>query len=48
MFCAIWYLLYNFKNVENTNGGVILLLKLKPSAYNFTKNDALPLVFLTF
>ena len=22
MFCAIWYHLYNFKNVKNTHGGV--------------------------
>ena len=25
MRCAIWYHLYNFKNVENTHGGVLLL-----------------------
>ena len=29
MFCAIWYHLYNFKNVKNTYGGVLLLVKLK-------------------
>ena len=27
MFCAIWYHLYNFKNVKNTHGGVLLLVK---------------------
>ena len=28
MFCAIWYHLYNLKNVKNTHGGVLLLVKL--------------------
>ena len=28
MFCAIWYRLYNLKNVKNTHGGVLLLEKL--------------------
>ena len=28
-FCAIWYHLYNFKNVKNTHGGVLLLVKLQ-------------------
>ena len=32
MFCAIWYQLYNVKNVENTHGGVLLLV------CNSTKN----------
>ena len=27
--CAIWYLLYNFKNVKNIRGGVLLLVKLQ-------------------
>ena len=27
MLCAIWYHLYNLKNVKNTNGGVLLLVK---------------------
>ena len=31
---AIWYHLYNLKNVKNTHGGVFLLL-----AYNFTKSN---------
>ena len=26
MRCAIWYHLYNFKNVKNTHGGVLLLV----------------------
>ena len=29
MFCAIWYHLYYLKNVKNTHGGVLLLVKLK-------------------
>ena len=29
MHCAIWYHLYNFKNVKNTHGGVLLLVKLQ-------------------
>ena len=28
IFCAIWYHLYNFKNMKNTHGGVLLLVKL--------------------
>ena len=28
MRCAIWYHLYNLKNVKNTHGGVLLLVKL--------------------
>ena len=27
VFCAIWYHLYNLKNVKNTHGGVLLLVK---------------------
>ena len=27
--CAIWYHLYNFKNVKNTHGGVLILVKLQ-------------------
>ena len=26
--CAIWYHLYNLKNVENTHGGVLILILL--------------------
>ena len=28
MRCAIWYHLYNLKNVENNYGGVLLLVKV--------------------
>ena len=29
MFCSVWYLLYNLKNVKNTHGVVLLLVKLQ-------------------
>ena len=32
MFCAIWYHLYNLKNVKKTHGGVLLLVKLQVKA----------------
>ena len=48
MFCAIWYHLYYSKNVKNTNGGVLLLVKLQASTYNFTKSDTPPWVFFGF
>ena len=32
MRCAIWYHLYNFKNVKNAHGGMLLLVKLQASA----------------
>ena len=28
MRCAIWHYLHNFKKVKNTDGGVLLLVKL--------------------
>ena len=31
--CAIWHHLYNFKNVKNTRGGVLILVKLQTEAY---------------
>ena len=31
--CAIWYHLYNLKNVEITRGGVLILVKLQAWAY---------------
>ena len=36
--CAIWYHLYNLKSVKNNHG----------EAYNFTKSNTPPWVFLTF
>ena len=38
---AIWYYLYNLKNVKNTHGGVLILC-------NVTKINTPPWVFLTF
>ena len=32
MRCAIWYHLYNFKNVKNTHRGVLILVKLQAEA----------------
>ena len=32
--CAIWYHLYNLKNVKNIHGGVLILVKLQASACN--------------
>ena len=29
MLYPIWYHLYNYKDVKNTHGGVLLLVKLK-------------------
>ena len=29
MRCAIWWHLYNLKNVKNTHGGVLILVKLQ-------------------
>ena len=46
--CAIWYHLYNLKNVKSTHGGVLILVKLRASACNFTKINILPWVFSTF
>ena len=48
MLCKIWFYLRNLKNVKNTHRGVLLLVKLQASAYNFTKSNTPPLVFFTF
>ena len=34
MFCAIWYHSYNLKNVKNTHGGALILVKLQAEACN--------------
>ena len=44
MCFAIWYHLYNLKNVKNTLGGVLLLVNLS----NFTESNTPPWVFFTF
>ena len=41
MLCAIWYHLYNLKNVKNTHGEMSLLVKLQ--AY-FSKRNTPPWV----
>ena len=33
MHCAIWYYLYNLKNVKNNDGGVLILVKLQASLW---------------
>ena len=35
MRCAIWYHLYDLKNVKNTHGRALLLVKLQASAFLF-------------
>ena len=47
MRCAIWYHLYNSKNVKNTHGGVLILVKLQAEACNFIKINTPPWVFFT-
>ena len=34
MRCAIWYHLYNLKNVKNTHVGVLILVKLQASLFH--------------
>ena len=48
MRCAIWPHLYNLKNVENTHGTVLPLVKLQASACKFTKSNTPPRLFFTF
>ena len=48
MLCAICYHLCNLKNVKNTNGGVLLVLKLHARTCNFTKSNTPPWLFFTF
>ena len=49
MRCTIWYHLYNFKNVKNAHGEVLLLVKLQAAlGCNFTKSNTPPWVFFTF
>ena len=48
MLCAIWYHLCSLKNVKNTHGGVLLLVKLQAEAWNFTKSNTPPWCFSCF
>ena len=49
--CAIWYHLYNLRNVKNTYERVLLLVKLQATlrkAWNFTKSNTAPWIYFTF
>ena len=53
MLCTIWYPLYNFKNVKNTHGRVLLLVKFQATKstlvkFQATKSNTPPWVFFTF
>ena len=48
MLCTIWYLSYNLKNVENTHGGVLLLVKLQALVCDFTESNTPQWVFSRF
>ena len=48
MRCTIWYHLHVLKKVKNTHGRVLLLVKLKTKACNFTKSNTPPWMFFTF
>ena len=48
MLCGIWSYLYNLKNVRNTHGEVLLLIKLQAETCNFTKINTPPWMFFTF
>ena len=50
MCYVIWYHLYDFKNVKNTHGEVLLLVNFqaKAKARNFTKSNTSPWVFFMF
>ena len=39
MRCAIWYYLNNLKNMKNTHGGVLILVKLQASGFNIISVD---------
>ena len=45
---VIWYRMYNFKNVKNSHGGVLLLVKFQAETCNFTKSNTPPWMFFTF
>ena len=48
MLGVICHHLRNIKNLKNTPGRVLILAKLQAEAYNFTKSNTPPWVFLTF
>ena len=46
--CAICYHVHNLKNRKNTNGRLLLLVKLQAKTCNFTKSNTPPWVCFTF
>ena len=48
MLCVVWYHLYNLKNVKNTHGGDLLLVKSEALTRNVTKSNTPTWVFFTF
>ena len=48
MHCVIWYHLRDLKNVKNSHGGVLVLVKLQTSAGNFTIINTAAWVFFMF
>ena len=48
MLRSIWYHLYNLKDMKNTHGGVLLLVKMQALACNFTKSNTPPWMFFAF
>ena len=48
MRCAIWCNLYNLKNVKNTHGEFLILVKLQADACKFTKINTPPWMLFTF
>ena len=48
VLCAIWNHSYNLKNVKNTHGGTLFLVKLQAKVCNFAKSNTLPWVLFTF
>ena len=48
ILCTIWYHFYNFKNVKNTHGGVLLLVKLHTEFWNFNKTTIFTRMFFIF
>ena len=47
MRCAIWHHLYNFKNVKNTHGGVLILILLKLTLFHGCFSQPATLLKLT-
>ena len=48
MLCTIWYQLHNLKNMKNSYGGKLFLVKSQTEACNFTKSKTPPRVFFMF